>query len=346
MTSETPARRGAPRPRLEDVAADVGLSAASVSMVLRGVPGPSAATRERVLDAAQRLGYRPDRAASLLASRRSGMVGVVLDVRSTYHAELVEELLAVAERRGHDVLLGARTRQRDERRAVEALVDSRCAALVLLGTEAPVARLAELGRQLPVVAVGRRLGPGAPPGGVDVVRVDDERGTAQLVGHLVGLGHREIVHVDGGRDGIAADRRRGYRDAMRRHGLGDRVRVLRGGRDEQDGARAAAALLAERPLPTAVVVFNDHAAVGLLDALLRAGVGVPAEVSVAGYDDSPLSRMAHVDLTTVAQNVTEQAAHTLDVVSGRLAGTARAAGEIVIPPRLVPRGTTAPPRDT
>src|SRR3954447_20391015 len=80
------------RPRLEDVAAAVGLSTASVSLVLRGAPGPSAATRERVLEAATRLGYRPDRAASLLARRRSRLIGVLLDVRSTFHAQLVEDL--------------------------------------------------------------------------------------------------------------------------------------------------------------------------------------------------------------------------------------------------------------
>lgn len=80
------------RPRLEDVAAEVGLSTASVSLVQRGAPGHSAATRERVLEAAERLGYRPDRAASLLARRRSRLIGVLMDVRSTFHAELVEDL--------------------------------------------------------------------------------------------------------------------------------------------------------------------------------------------------------------------------------------------------------------
>ncbi|MDN5916383.1 MAG: LacI family transcriptional regulator [Pseudonocardia sp.] len=335
--------RGAPpsRLRLNDVAAEVGLSAASVSMVLRGVPGPSSATREKVLDAAQRLGYRPDRAASLLASRRTGLIGVVLEVRSTFHAELAEELLVAAERRGHDVLLGARTRVRDEQRAVETLIDSRCEALVLLGTEAPTARLAELGRQVPVVAVGRRL-PGAE---VDVVRVDDERGTAELVGHLVAAGHREIAYIDGGRGAIATDRRRGYRKAMRRTGLGDRVRVLRGGKDDQDGARAATELLAGGELPTAVVVFNDHAAVGLLDALIRTGVDVPGDVSVAGYDDSPLSRMAHVDLTTISQNVAELSEQTLELVAGRRDGATRPPREVVIPPRLVVRSSVGPPRE-
>src|SRR3954468_24059407 len=91
------------RPRLEDVAARVGVSTASVSLVLRGAPGPSAETRRRVLAAASELGYRADRAASLLARRRSRLLGVTMDVRNPFHAELVEEIQVEADRIGYDV---------------------------------------------------------------------------------------------------------------------------------------------------------------------------------------------------------------------------------------------------
>jgi DNA-binding LacI/PurR family transcriptional regulator len=316
---------GAPRrPRLEDVAARVGMSVASVSMVLSGAPGPSAATRRRVLEAAAELGYRPDRTASLLARRRTHLVGVQLQAGSVFHAELVEDLYEAAERHGYDVVLSAVTRTRDERRATETLVDFRCEALVLLGPVAPAAELAALGRQLPVVVLGRRV----PGGGVDVVRSADADGVGQAVDHLTSLGHRSIIHVDGGRGTIAADRRRGYRRAMRAHGLEGQLRVIAGDNTDAAGARAARLLLDEgRPLPTGVVAFNDHCAVGLLDALTRAGVEVPGEVSVVGYDDSALSRLAHVNLTTVNQD-----ART----------TPR---EVVLAPHLVVRGTTGPPPD-
>ncbi len=116
------------RPKLEDVAAEVGVSTASVSLVLRGAAGPSEDTRRRVLEAAARLGYRPDRAASLLARRRSGLLGVVFDVRSDHHGELVEDLQEAAEQHGYDIVLSTVTRTRDEQRATETLVDSRCEA--------------------------------------------------------------------------------------------------------------------------------------------------------------------------------------------------------------------------
>src|SRR4051795_11985849 len=203
------------RPRLEDVAVAVGLSTASVSLVLRGADGPSAATRERVLEAAARLGYRPDRAASLLARRRSRLIGVMMDVRSSYHGELVEAVHEAAERHGYDLVLSTVTRSRDEQRAVETLVDSRCEALVLLGPDASAAWLTALDRQLPVVVVGRPV----PSAGVDVVRASDDEGVGLVIDHLVGLGHRRIAYVEGGPGVIPAGRRLGYQWAMRRHRL-------------------------------------------------------------------------------------------------------------------------------
>ena len=329
------------RPRLEDVAERVGMSPASVSMVLSGAPGPSVATRERVLEAAAELGYRPDRTASLLARRRTHLVGVLMVAGSAFHAELVEDLYEAAERQGYDVVLSAVTRSRDERRATETLVDFRCEALVLLGPVAPAAELAALGRQQPVVVIGRRVA----GGGVDVVRSADDEGVGQAVDHLVGLGHRSIVYVDGGKGTIAADRRRGYRRAMRRHHLADQVRVLPGDPTEAAGARAARTLLAEGSgLPSAVVAYNDHCALGLLDALSRAGIDVPADVSVVGYDDTSLSRLAHVNLTTVSQDARRQAEHAVAAAVERLDGGRRAGRrEIVLAPHLVVRGTTGPP---
>ena len=333
MSAGEPGRR----PRLDDVAATAGVSPATVS--LRGVPGPSAATRERVLEAASRLGYRPDRAASLLASRRSRLIGVVMEIANPFHAQLVEDVQEAAEHHGYDLVLSAVTRGRDERRAVETLIDSRCEALILLGPQAPAEELAELDRQLPVVAVGRPV----PSARVDVIRAADDVGVALAVEHLVGLGHRHITYVDGGRGTIPALRRRGYHDAMRTHGLREQVRVVRGGSTEDAGARSAPVVLDTDPAPTAVLTFNDRAAMGLLDALIRARVDVPGDVSVVGYDDSPFSRFAHVDLTTVSQNTPELTRHALAAVVERLDGGRDGHREVVVRPRLRVRGTTGPP---
>ncbi|GAA0806045.1 LacI family DNA-binding transcriptional regulator [Spirilliplanes yamanashiensis] len=322
------------RPRLDDVAARVGVSTASVSLVLRGEPGPSAETRRRVLEAAAELGYRADRAASLLARRRRHLLGVLLDVRNPFHAELVDAIHAEADRIGYEVVLSTLATGRDEERAVASLLDFRCEAMLLLGPDLPSARLAELAAQVAVVAVGRR------DDAVDSVRSADDAGVAAALDHLIGLGHSDIAFVDGGRGAVAAARRRGYRAAVRRAGL--TARVVPGDHTEQGGIRAGRALLAAADRPTAVVASNDRCAVGLQDALVRAGLDVPGDVSIVGYDDSTLARLVHVDLTSVDQDARAQARHAVAAAVERLDGGRTRRREVVLTPRLVVRGSTGP----
>lgn len=325
------------RPRLEDVAARAGVSTASASLVLRGKPGPGARTKEAVLEAARELGYRPDRTASLLARRRTQLLGVTMDVSSAFHAELLEDVHAAADRRGYDVVVSPVTRTHGEGRAVETLLDFRCEALLLLGATLPETELAAIADQHAVVAVGRRLA----ASGVDVVRAADDVGVGLAVEHLVGLGHRTIAFVDGPKGPIATLRRQGYRQAVRRLLGPDAVQVVAGGGTEEEGAGAARALA--RALPTAVVAFNDRCALGVLDQLRRDGTRVPEQVSVVGYDDSPLARLGTVDLTTVSQSPQAMAEAAVAAAVERLEGTRTDHVDVVLEPHLVIRGTTAPP---
>ena len=333
MTRTGPDRR----PTLADVAARAGVSTALVSIVMRGAPGASAATRERVRRAAHEIGYRPDTRARLLRSSRSRLLGVVFGVQHAFHGDLLAGLYDAAEEAGYELALSAVTPGRGEQRAVDSLLRDRCEALVLLGPQTPTAALTDLAARLPVVVVARPVRSST----VDVVRTADDEGLRLAVDHLVGLGHRDVVHVDGGRAPGAAERRRGYREAVHRHGLG--ARIVAGGLTEDDGAAAARALLAG-PLPTAVTVFNDRCAVGVLDVLRRAGRSVPGEVSVAGFDDSRLARLSSVDLTSVAQDVEQLTTLAVGRAVARLDGRPVGQRELVVPPRLVVRSTTAPPR--
>ena len=358
------------RPTLKDVAARAGVSKGLASLALRGVAGPNAQTAARVVAAAEELGYRADRAATALALHRSRLLGVTLSVRHAFHAELVEGIQEAAEDAGYEVVLSAVTRRRGERGAIETLLDSRCEALLLLGPESPEEELAELDRRTPLVVVGRRTGAddagadgtgadGAADGppspevaaAFDVVRSADQQGIALAVEHLVGLGHRRIAHLSGGGGRIAQDRLRGFRSAMRAHGIDEHALVVDGDFSEEAGARAARGVLDLRergePLPTAVVCCNDRVAVGLLDVLRRAGVQVPAQVSVVGYDDSDLARLGHLQLTSVSQDPAAQARHAVQVavarLDGRRGGRWEGHREIVLPPRLVVRTSTAAP---
>ena len=324
---------------MQDVADKVGVSKALVSLIFRNAPGPSAETRQRVLAAADELGYRVNRNAALMTAKRTHHIGVTIDIRNSFHTEIAEHIVAAADRAGYEVVLGAVTPTHDEAKVIDTLLDFRCEGILLIGPELPANELAKLGGKVPTVVIGRRVRTDA----LDVVRTADGRGIASVVDYLVGLGHRRVVHVSGGSGVIATDRRNGYLRTMRKHGLERDAEVIDGDFTESAGMTAARRLLAGT-LPTAVVCANDRLAVGVLDALRRGGVDIPGQASVTGYDDSMLARLGHIDLTTVNQRPQEQASHAVASVIERLDKDRTEARSSVLTPDLVVRATTAPPR--
>ena len=327
------------RPTLEDVAAQAGVSRSLVSIIMRGAYGASSESRQRVLQAARELGYRPDARARLLALSRSRTLGAVFSVQYGFHLELLDGLYVAAERAGYELVLSGLTAHRDERRAMEALLDFRCEAAILLTETAPYSVLA--GR-LPVVVVGWQV----DSEDVDVVRISDEDGMRQAVEHLSSLGHRSIVHVDGGSGPVAVARRDAYRAAMRARGLTRHVRVVPGGHTQAEGVSGAEHLLDGGELPTAVVAFNDGVAAGLAEALARAGVDVPTAVSVIGYDDTSVARLPFLNLTSVRQDASRLASLAVERAVARVEGQPVADRQAVLPAELIVRGstTTAPTR--
>lgn len=321
------------RPTMADVARIAGVSPALVSIVMRGVEGASEDTRTRIKSIAESIGYVPDRRAQKLRQTSSRLLGVTFDLQQPFHGDLVEHIYTAADRLGYDVMLSAVAPSRAEPSAVQALLRERCEAALLLGSRLTAAELEEIDARVPVVELLRSTQ------GIASVRSDDVAGTEKAVDYLVGLGHRKIAHIDGGTSPGADDRRRGFLDGMQRHGLGGRV--VHGGITETEGAEGMRMLLQSEEQPTAVVAFNDNSATGVLDHLVRRGIDVPADVSVVGYDDSRLARIAHIQLTSVSQDVSALADAAVKSAFGRIAGGA--ATEVVLAPSLVKRGTVAPP---
>lgn len=325
------------RPRLDDVAVLAGVSTATVSLVLRDRPGPSRDTRERVLTAAEALGYRADQSASLLARRRTHLLGVSMSLTNPFHAELVEDIHLAAFGRGYDVVVSPLTGVRDERQTALRLVDQRCEALILLGPSLTRRELETLAGHTPVVVVGRRL----TAQGVAVVRAADDRGVAAAVRHLTDLGHRRVGYVDGPRGAIATLRREGFRRAMRQVvGEVDLV-VVSGGDTELAGMEAS--LPHGAGAPTAYVCFNDRCALGVVDQLRGVGLDVPRDVSVVGFDDSPVARLRTVSLTTVSQSPVTMAAAAVDAAVDLVDGGAHGSRpDVVLEPPLVVRTSSGP----
>jgi DNA-binding LacI/PurR family transcriptional regulator len=327
----------AKRPTMADVAKLAGVSRTLVSTIFRDIPGASAKTRERVMSAAEELGYRPDAAAQMLRRNRSRNLGVLFTSRHAFDLEFIEDIYPAAERHGYHLVLGAMTSTRDEYQAVEELLSYHCEALILLGPDLDVEQLNRIAQRVPVVEIGRNV----EDARIDVVRTDDDSGVSQVVEYLVELGHQKILHVDGGRMPSATDRRRGYERAMRQHGLDDYIRVIGGDYSEESGALAATQILAEDARPTAVIAGNDRCALGLLDSLRQGGVRVPEDISVVGYDDSRLARLSFVNLTSVRQDIRQMAELAVQAAIERLDGTRTETRQFILPPSIAIRGTTA-----
>lgn len=334
-------------PTMADIAAHLGVSRQLVSLVFRDAPGASEETRRRVREAAAELGFRPHVAARSLRRTRSTDLGVVFAPAHSTEFEIIEHVYTAASGHGYDVILSAQTAARSTDDAVDELLGHRCAGLVVIGSHLDHAGLRALSRRasVPVVDVGY----GKRNAHYDVVRSSGDKGIDDMVTHLAEIGHRRIAYVDPAAMPAAALRRRGYDRAAERLGLTADVlpvpgRYRRGDYFEEAGAAAARRLLERKELPTAVVAPNDHAAVGVLQILLRAGVRVPGDVSITGFDDSPIARLSSVDLTTVRQDPALMGIAAVEAAVRRIRDGAAAPAETVVATRLVRRGSVAPPR--
>ena len=327
---------------MEDVAARAGVSRALVSLVMRDSPKVSEHRRQAVLAAAAELGYSPHVMARALASRTSTVLGVMVsDLRNAFFAEVVEGLDAAARAEGFEIILnsGGRSPAR-ERSALRSLLSFRPAGVVLLSPVLPASAIEEAAAQCPMVLVSRtsRLST------VDTVNDDGEAGAALAVDHLVGLGHRRIAHLDGGGAATAAARRKGYRAAMRGHGLPELV--LPSEHTDVAGEKAVRELLATvapAELPTALLAGNDFNAVGAISALEEAGLRVPRDVSVVGYDNTSLAALKHVSLTTVDQPRSEMGRLAVEALLERVRGARSEPVRHQLHPSLVVRATTDSP---
>ena len=327
------------RPTMADVADRVGVSRALVSIVFRGAEGASEDTRKRVLEAAAEIGYRPDSLAQGLRRSRSRNLGVLFSLRRPFEVELVEHMLPLAKTLGYDLLLGPFSPGREQDDVIDELLRYRSAGIVVVGPKLHARDLEPLGREVALLEVGRDVSGGT----IDVIRNDDALGAKLAVDHLVELGHTKITYIDGG-DNPGADRRcEGYRATMTDHGLAAHINVVPGGYDEDDGAQAAHQLLG-RSLPTAVIAANDLCAIGVLDTLDRAGLSVPDDVSLIGYDDARFGRIPGIGLTSVRQNIAQMAKLAISSLVDRLDRPDRKPINRTLKPRLVVRDTTSAPQ--
>jgi len=343
---ETPPGEAGPErshPTQADVAARAGVSRALVGIVFRGQPGASQENRDHIKAVAAEIGYVPDRRAQLLSRKRTGIIGVSYSLTHDFHSTTVEHLYQSAEKIGLSLILSGYGATRSEQSAVSNLLAYRCEGVVLVGSSCSTRDLEQIAQQVPTVLIFRSM----KRPGVGVVRTDDLAASCTATEHLLGLGHRRLIHINGATAPGANERRKGFRQTVEHSDL--IFEELRGGSTDEDGLKAGRAL-ADRMQrtgaarsPTAAVVFNDESAVGVIAAVRAAGITVPDDLSVVGFDDSRLAGIPGVSLTTMRQDTAALAHHAIDQLAARTHDHELLATEVVIPADLVLRSTTDVP---
>jgi LacI family repressor for deo operon, udp, cdd, tsx, nupC, and nupG len=336
---------GAPRGHasIEDVARRAGVSAATVSRSLRGLSNVSPQTRARVARAAAELSYVASPAASRLASGRTQAIGVVVPfVTRWFFSQVVSGAEAVLHEAGLDLLLYNVGDDEGRQRFFSRMpLHRRVDAVLVISVPLSAAELAALhALARPVVLVGR------PAPGCGSVGIDDAGGAATAVRHLLNLRHEHVAMVSGdGEDPLgfptSRDRRRGFAEALTAAGGALRAEhTVSAPWGLGGGAEAMAQLLAADRLPSAVFFESDEMAFGGMRTVRQAGLDVPGDISIVGFDDHEMAGV--VDLTTIAQPVRRQGEIAARMLLDALAGHDDVPADVRLPTRLVVRGSSGP----
>ena len=329
---------------IRDVAREAGVSTATVSHVINSTRFVSEEVRARVLAAVEKCGYYPNAHARSLASGRSHVLGLVVsDISNPFFPELVKAIESAAFERGYDVML-SNTNYDPERTShyIRRFIERKLAGVVVMTSELDAELIDELARREVSVVF---LDLGEPGIHMSNLRVNYESGIEEAISHLVSLGHTEISFIGGPTHlRSAARRREAFIASMRRHLPDARAEVFRGDFKLEGGRRAACEMLDSRERPTAVVAANDMMALGAMVEFRAAGLHIPRDVSIVGFDDIAFATLCEPPLTTVCLPRAELGRRAVEALMTAIERPDQQGVEINIPTYLVTRGSTAAAR--
>jgi len=320
---------------IRDVARAADVSVATVSRALNGTDTVSADTLEHVLKIAREMDFVPHAGARSLSLRRTDTIGVLLpDLHGEYFSELIRGLDLGARGTGHHLLLSASHGDIAEAVAALRTMRSRVDGLVVMSPFADGESVSgALSGKVPLVMIGGSEGAGAR------FSVDNHAGALAVTRHLLEMGHRDIAFVSGPADNVdSRERLRGYRDAHREAGIAPRP-VVQGDFREDSGFEAGTLLLSNG-LPDAVFAANDAMAIGCLRAFRGAGLSVPGDVAIAGFDDIPMARLIEPALTTAGIAIADMGREAIELCVAMVRGEAEAPERRLFAPTLVIRASS------
>ena len=323
---------------IRDVARAARVSVATVSRALNDSGPVHDETRRRVREAAQHLRFTPHGAARSLTTSRTSTLGVLLpDLYGEFFSEIIRGIDRGAQRAGYQLLLSSARNARDEVHGAFRAMYGRVDGLILM---APDGELAEMFAQrrdgTPIVFINSPV----TAGDARLLTIDNHGGAYQMVRHMLDHGHERVAIIKGAeRNHDAAERLRGYRDALDERGVQRDARwEIPGDFTEAAGHRAARAILKLRPRPSAIFAANDAMAIGALSALREEGIAVPNEVAVAGFDDIPMARYVAPPLSSVHVPIAQLGERAMELLLGAIADPATSAPRrVVLPTTLVIR---------
>ncbi len=329
---------------IKDIARAAQVSYSTVSRALNDSPLVKAETKERIRQVAAEMGYLPSAVARSLVMRRTQTIGVVVStITDLFFAEVIHAIEETALRCRYNVILtNSGGDPQRELAAIRALCERRVDGMILVsGCSRRKDLCAEHKLDIPMVIINNvhqeHLGYS--------IEVDNIGGGRQATLHLLELGHRRIAHIAGpSREWDSVERQQGYEQALQAYGLEpDPMLITRGNSRPRGGIEAMERLLALPVRPTAIFCYNDATAIGAMRAAYAAGLRIPQDLSVVGFDDIDLAPYLEPPLTTVAQPKREMGARAVEMVLALLSGDQQVE-DCVLPSRLVIRGSTMPPR--
>jgi DNA-binding LacI/PurR family transcriptional regulator len=328
---------------MQDIAEVSGVSQSTVSRVLNdsltSVP-IATETRQRVIEAAERLGYRPNPLARGLRGAKTMLIGLIVrDIADLFFTTAVEAVSLSARDRNYNVVLGSAHSRADEAIALRSVLETRhCDGIVLLGDMRDQPPLLEdlAASNVPVVALWQ----GTPLPGIPTINIDNRGGIQSAVDHLANLGHRQFGFIGGYPHGDIRERRAAFVDRVTELDVAAAdVSVEATQNTPASGADAFRRLMELPVRPTAIVAANDTVAIGALHAAHALGIDIPGELSIIGFDDIPMSEFTAPPLSTVSQPLSEMAGLAVELAVG---SSSPVESDRIFPTTLALRGTTGP----
>lgn len=330
-------------PGIKDVAEAAGVSTATVSRVLSNGAHVRPELRQRVLAAADRLGYRPNLVARSLRARRTSTLGLIVsDIRNPYFTSISRAVEDTAYAQGYSIVL-CNTDEDPDKEAIylDLMQDANVAGIIVSPTRHTATQSGSLPENIPIVVVDRAV----DQADVDAVLLDNVESAARLTAHLVENGYRRIGGIFGERSTTGRERRAGMEQALRAHGLSPQAALMRYVAPKADAGYAAALELLDSPEPPeALFTSNSLLAEGAMRAIRERGLTIPDEVALVTFDDTTWASLVQPAITLIAQPTYEIGQTAAELLLQRIADPQRPTRQVILKGRLLARGSSAPRR--